>query len=59
MKNFFALYRKGREIEKYLNRINGPVSSVVKHNPIGAGGLGFDFQAGQIGHSVDNGSPPL
>ena len=28
-----------------------PVSSVVKHIHIDAGGLGFDSRAGQIGHS--------
>ena len=33
--------------------------SVTKHIAIDAGGLQFDFRAGQIGHSVDNGSPPL
>ena len=27
--------------------------------PIGAGGLGIDSWASQIGHSVANGSPPL
>ena len=26
---------------------------------VNAGGLGFDSQVGQIGHSVVNGSPPL
>ena len=36
-----------------------PVSLVVKGTAVGAGGLGFNFRAGQIGHSVANGSPPL
>ena len=37
-----------------------PVSSVVKHNTIGAGGLGFDSRAGLIvGHSVAKGLPLL
>ena len=30
-----------------------------QNNAICAGGLGFDSRAGQIGHSVANGSPPL
>ena len=33
--------------------------AVVNHITIGAGGQGFDFRAGQIGHIVANGSPPL
>ena len=37
---------------------NRPVSSVVKHTAVSAGGLGFDSRVGQIKHSV-NGSPPL
>ena len=36
-----------------------PISSAVKHANIGAVGLGFDFWAGQIGHSVANSSLPL
>ena len=45
-------------------RINGfaldqPVGVVVKHIAIGAGGLGFDFRPGKIGHIVANDSPPL
>ena len=35
------------------------VSLVAKDIAIGAGGLGFDFWAGQIGHRVANDSPPL
>ena len=35
------------------------MSSVVYHIAIGAGGLGFDYRAGQIGHSVAKGSTPL
>ena len=31
---------------------------MVKDIAIGAGGLGFDSEAGQIGYSVANGSPP-
>ena len=34
-------------------------SSVIKHNDIGVGGLGFDSEEGQIKHSVANGSPLL
>ena len=37
---------------------NGLISLVVKHI-VGAKGLGFDFRAGQIGHNVVTGSPPL
>ena len=32
---------------------------MVKGTATDAGGLGFDFQAGQIGHTVVSGSPPL
>ena len=32
---------------------------MVRDITIGAGGRGFDYQAGQIGHSVANGSLPL
>ena len=35
------------------------VGAVMKNIAIGAGGLGFDSCAGQIGHSVANGSPVL
>ena len=38
---------------------NWSVGEVVKNITIGARGLGFDSQAGQIGHSVANGSPPF
>ena len=31
----------------------------VQDIAIGSEGLGFNFRAGQIGHSVANGSPPL
>ena len=34
------------------------VSVVVTNIAFDAGGLGFDSRAGQIGHSVVNGSPP-
>ena len=34
-------------------------SSVRKHIATSAGGLGFNYKATQIGHSVTNGSPPL
>ena len=33
----------------YVQLINQPVSSVVKHNAFGAEGLGFDSLAGLIG----------
>ena len=36
-----------------------PVSSVGKHIAIGAGGLGFDSWAGQIGRCVATAAPPL
>ena len=39
--------------------VNRPVSSVVNYIAIGAGGLGFDSRADQIGRSIANGSPPL
>ena len=39
-------------------RVNRLVSSVVKHYAIGAGGLWFDFRAGQLRHSVANDTPP-
>ena len=42
-----------------LKTPNWMVSSVDKHKTIGVGGLGFESQAGQIRHSVANGSPPL
>ena len=35
------------------------ISSVVKHIAIDSGGLGFGSRAGQIGHSIANGSPLL
>ena len=34
-------------------------SLAVDHIAMGARGLGFDYRAGQIGHSVANGSLPL
>ena len=39
--------------------VHRPVIAVVKDIAIGAGGLGFDSQAGQIGHSVANILPSL
>ena len=39
--------------------LNQPVGVGVKDVAIGAGGRGFDSRAGQIGHCVTNGSPPL
>ena len=36
-----------------------PLGVVAKDIVISAEGLGFDYRAGQIGHSVANGSPPL
>ena len=36
-----------------------PVGVVVTYMAVDVGGLGFDSQAGQIGHSDGNGSPPL
>ena len=40
---------------------NGALTSWSSGNAFvsGAGGLRFKFRAGQIGHSVANGSPPL
>ena len=38
--------------------LDQPVSSVFKRIDIGAGGLGLDSKAGEIGHGVVNGSPP-
>ena len=39
--------------------VERPVDVVVRDMAAGAGGLGFDYRAVQIGHSVVNGSPPL
>ena len=39
--------------------VHRPVIAVVKDIAIGAGGLGFDSRAGQIGHSVANILPSL
>ena len=39
--------------------INRPVTSVIKHFVIGAGGLRFDSRIHIIGHSAANGSPQL
>ena len=33
--------------------------SKAKDITIGVGGLGFDYRAGQIGHTIVKGSPPL
>ena len=35
------------------------LAQLLKTSSIGAGGLGFDLRAGQIGHSVASGSPSL
>ena len=43
---------------KFLKK-PGDYSVVVKHLAIDAEGLGLNSQAGQIGHSVANGSQPL
>ena len=43
---------------KFLKK-PGDYSVVLKDFTINAEGLGLNFQAGQIGHSVANGSPPL
>ena len=39
--------------------LTGSVGSFVKRTLSVGGGLGFDSRAGQIGHSVSNGSPPM
>ena len=46
----------------YLNKISqkrGDYSVVLKDFAIDAEGLGLNSQAGQVGHSVANGSQPL
>ena len=45
--------------EKTRPRPSRSCSVVIKDIAIDAEGLGFNSQAGQIGHSVANGSPPL
>ena len=40
----------------YLISRNGRLSQLLS---VGAGGQGFDSQAGQIGRIVANGAPPL
>ena len=47
-----------RDIPCFLKTCR-PVCSVITDIAIGAGGLGFNSQSGQTGHSVVNGSPPL
>ena len=42
-----------------LNKPDHPVSAVAKHIAIGEEGMGFNFHARQIGHSVVNSSPPM
>ena len=54
-----------RSLTKSSNRVSNeygimtPVGVVVRNIAISAGSLGFDFRAGQIGHNVANGTPPL
>ena len=53
LNSFWKKYESGQEGSKR------PVSIVVKDIAIGDEGLGFDSRAGQIEHSVVNGSSPL
>ena len=46
-------------IRKFDLVFNRPISVSAVVKDIGAGSLGFDSQAGQIGHCVANYSPPL
>ena len=58
-----GLTRLGIKPESKLKRqtlhTTWPSELLIKKIATGAGGLEFDSRAGQIGHSVANGSPPL
>ena len=47
------------QISNFITLKNRSVGLIGEHIFIRAGGLGFDFQVGQIGYSVANGLPPL
>ena len=58
----FEITYKSIFVKPNLNRKkykNSSFMSVIKNIAIGSGGHGFVFQAGQIGCSFPNGSPPL
>ena len=52
---FYVIY----VMYKVFEKSNCPLISIVRHIALGAEDLRFDSRAGQIGHSVANGSPPL
>ena len=51
--------KKSERKSKIWIQVVRPVGVVIRNIAISAGGLGFDTWAGQIAHSVANGSPSL